>query len=149
MLTRLKDFWSYKRNPYELCIFWKDMHIYLISFKNSNILKLPDKVSLENCILSCKYFNQSLPKSFKNWFTLATASHIHNTWWSNSGCLNIHSFNTKIYGRHLVNISAIYTGNYLQKLHVNVLFYKVPLTKLKGTLMQNWKSTNTFVLIWK
>ena len=36
-------------------------------FKNLNILKLPDKVSLENCILICKYFNQSLPKSFKNW----------------------------------------------------------------------------------
>ena len=33
MLTRLKDFWSYKGNPYELCIFWKEMHINLISLK--------------------------------------------------------------------------------------------------------------------
>ena len=47
-------------------------------FKNLNILKLPDKVSLDDCILICKYFNQSLPKSFKNSFTLATASYTHN-----------------------------------------------------------------------
>ena len=44
-------------------------------FKNLNILKLPDKFPLENCILILKYFNQSLPESFKNWFSLATASH--------------------------------------------------------------------------
>ena len=68
-------------------------------FKNLNILKLPDKVSLENCILICKYFNQSLPKSFKNWFTPATDSHTHNTRWSNSCCLKIPSHKTKIYGR--------------------------------------------------
>ena len=35
-------------------------------FKHLNILKLPDKASLENCILICKCFNQSLPKTFKN-----------------------------------------------------------------------------------
>ena len=58
-------------------------------FKKLNILKLPDKVFLENCILICKYFNQYLPKTFKNWFTLASASHIHNTRWSDSGCLKI------------------------------------------------------------
>ena len=33
-------------------------------FKNLNILKLPDKVILETCILIYKYFNQFLPKSF-------------------------------------------------------------------------------------
>ena len=49
-------------------------------FKNLNILKLPDKVSLENCILICKYFNQSLPKSFENWLTLATVSHTSHTY---------------------------------------------------------------------
>ena len=44
-------------------------------FEHLNILKLPDKISLENCILICKYFNESLLKSFKNWFTLAATSH--------------------------------------------------------------------------
>ena len=38
--------------------------------KNLNILKLPDKVSHKSCVLICEYLNQSLPKSFKNLFTL-------------------------------------------------------------------------------
>ena len=103
-------------------------------FKNLNILKLPDIVSLENCNLICKYFNQSLPKSFKNWFSLATASHIHNIRWSNSDCLKIPSHKTIIYGRHSVNISITYTWNYLQKLHANTLFYQLPLIKLKSLI---------------
>ena len=89
-------------------------------FKNLNILKFPDKVSLERYSLICKYFNQYLPKRFKNWFTLATASHTQNNRWSNSGCLNIPSDNTKLYGRHSVNISVIYTWNYLQKYFVEL-----------------------------
>ena len=103
-------------------------------FKNLNILKLPDKVSLENCILICKYFNQFLPKSFENWLTLATASHTYSTRWSNKGCLKIPPHKTKIYERHSVNISSIYTWNYLQKLHINILFYQLPLTKLKSLI---------------
>ena len=75
-------------------------------FKNLNILKFPDKVSLENCILICKYFNQSLPKSFKNWFTLAAASGTHNIRWSNSGCLKIPSHNVlwKTFSQYKYNL---------------------------------------------
>ena len=78
-------------------------------FKNVNILKPPDQVSVENCILICNYFNQFVLKSFKNWFTVATTSHTRNTRWSNSGCHKIPSHKMKIYGRHSVNISANYT----------------------------------------
>ena len=134
MLTRLKDFWSYRRNPYKLCIFLKRNAHTSNLFKNLNTLKLPYKVSLKKCILICKYFYQSLPKSLKNWFTLATASHTHNTRWSNSGCLKIPSHKTKIYGKHSVNISAIYTWNYFQKFHVNILFCQLPQTKLKSLI---------------
>ena len=48
-------------------------------FKNLNFFKIPDKVTLEICILICKYLNQTIPKTFKNRFTLATASDTHNT----------------------------------------------------------------------
>ena len=111
-------------------------------FKNLNILKLPDKVSLENCILICKYFNQSLPKSLKTWFTLATASHTHNTKWSNPGCLKIPFHKRKIYGRYSVNIisGAIYPWNYLQKTHVSILFYQLTLTKLKSLIKKLYTS---------
>ena len=104
-------------------------------FKNLNVLKLPDKVT-------CKYFNQSLPNTFKNWSTLATASHTHNNnRWLDSGFIKIPPHNTKLYGRSSVIISAIYTWNYLQKIHVNILLYQLPLTKLKNLVR------NTMLLI--
>ena len=39
-----------------------------------------------------------------------------------------------------VNVSVIYTWNYLQKLHVNYLLYQVPLTKLKSLLKKHYIS---------
>ena len=99
------------------------------------------KVTLENCIHVFKYLNQSLSKTFKNWFTFARASHKLNTSWSNLGCLKIHSHNTKLCGRHSVNISVISTWNYLQKLHVNILLYQLPLTSLKN-LIKKYNTSN-------
>ena len=105
-------------------------------FKDSNILKFPDKIALENCIFIKNYFNQTLPTPFKNWFTLSTDSHTHNTRWSNLGCLKIRPHKTKIYGRQSVNISAIYIWNYLQRIHKNIMFYQLSLTKLKKLIKQ-------------
>ena len=104
-------------------------------FKHSNVSKLSDKVTLENCIFTCKYFNQFLPKTLKKWLTFATASHIHDTRWSNSGCLKVPSHHTRLYGRYSINICALHTHNYLQnlhthnyllKLHLNILFHQLP-----------------------
>ena len=94
------------------------MHIFTSNlFKNLNVLKLPNTVTLENGILISKYFNQSLPKTFTNWFTLAAASHTHDTRWSNSGCLKIPAHTTNLFGTHSVNI----------KCHLNMkLFTETP-----------------------
>ena len=81
-------------------------------FKDSNIPKSPDRIALENCIFIKKYLNQTLPTPFKNWFTLPTDSHTHNTKWSNLGCLKMPPHKTKIYGRQSVKISAIYIFHY-------------------------------------
>ena len=77
----------------------RNAHILNV-LKNLNFLRLSNKVALENCILNCKCFNQSLHKTFKIFFTLATASHTHNTTWSNWSCCKIPSHNMKLYGRH-------------------------------------------------
>ena len=105
-------------------------------FKDSNILKFPDNIALENCIFIKNYFNQTLPIPFKNWFTLSTDSHTHNTRWSNLGCLKITPHKTTRYGRQCVNTSAIYTWNYLQSHHRNIMFYQLSLTRLKKLIMQ-------------
>ena len=104
-------------------------------FKDSNILKFPDKIILENCIFIKKYFSQTLPTPFKNGLTLSTDSHTHNTRWSNLGCLKIPPHKTKIYGRQSVNISVIYIWNYLQRIHKN-MFYQLSLTKFKKFIKQ-------------
>ena len=52
-------------------------------FRDLNILKLPDKIALENCLFINKYFNKFLPTIFKNWFTLSSDFHTYNTRWSN------------------------------------------------------------------
>ena len=109
-------------------------------FKDSNLLKFPDKIALENCIFIKKYFNQTLPTPFKNWFTLSADSHTHNTRWSNLGSLKIPPHKTKIYGRQFVNIDAIYICNYLQRIHKNIMFYQLSLTKLKKLIKQYYFS---------
>ena len=109
-------------------------------FKDSNILKFPDNIALKNYIFIKNYFNQTLPISFKNWSTLSTGSHTYNTRWSTLGCLKIPPHKTKIYGRRSVNISAIYTWNYLQSHHKNIMFHQLSLIRLKKLLMQYYFS---------
>ena len=37
-------------------------------FSESNIIKLPDKISIENCLFFSKSLNDHLPETFNNWF---------------------------------------------------------------------------------
>ena len=108
-------------------------------FKDFNILKLHDKIALENSIFIHKSFKHQLPQPFDNWFGLSSNFHIHNTRWSHLSYLNVPSHRTKLYGRNSVCISAIFTWNYLQNLHRNILFHKLTTKCLK-------KNTNTSFL---
>ena len=103
-------------------------------FKNSNILKFPDKIALENCIFIKSYCNQTSRTPFKNWFTISTDSGTHNTRYSNLGCLKI-------------QISAIYFWNCLQRHHKNIMFHQLSLKRLKKLIMQYYFSmTNSLLL---
>ena len=102
--------------------------------KDFNILKFHDKIALENCIFVHKSFKQQLPQPFDNWFGLSLNFHTHSTRWSNVGCMNVPSHRTKLYGRNSVFISAIFTWNYLQNFHRNLLFHKLTTKCLKKLL---------------
>ena len=102
-----------------------------ISFRDLNILKLPDKIALENCLFINKYFNKCLHTIFKNWFTLSSDFNTYYTRWSNLGCIVVPPHSTKLYGRNSVKIKAVYSWNYLQKLNENNLFYQLSPNKLK------------------
>ena len=100
-------------------------------FKDSNILKFPDKIVFLLRVSSTKPYQHLLKIG-----SLSADSHTHNTRWSNLGCLKIPPHKTKIYGRQSVNISAIYTWNYLQSHHRNIMFPQLSLTRLKKLIMQ-------------
>ena len=102
--------------------------------KDCNILKLHDNIALENSILIHKSFKHQLPQPIDNWFELSSSFHTHNTRWSNLGCHNVPSHRTKLYGRNSVCISAIFTWNYLQNFHRNILLRKLITYCLKKLL---------------
>ena len=98
-------------------MFFKKRGTYPL-FKDCNILKFHDKIVIENSIFIHKPFKHKLPQPFDNWFGLSSNFHTHNTRWSNLGCFNVPSHRTK-------QILAIFTCNYLQNLHRNILFHKL------------------------
>ena len=48
-------------------------------FKNSNILKLHDKIKIANCLLISSYVHNKLPSIFNNWFTFSSNFHQYET----------------------------------------------------------------------
>ena len=70
-------------------------------FRDCNILKFHYKIAFENSILIHKSFKQELPQPLNRWFELSSNFHIHNTMWSNLGCLNI-SLNQTIWKKLFV-----------------------------------------------
>ena len=68
--------------------------------RESNTLKLPDKIALGHCLFINKYFNKFLPTIFKNCFTFSSDFHASSTRWSNLGSLVVPPRNTNLYGRN-------------------------------------------------
>ena len=91
-------------------------------FRDLNILKSPDKISLEKCLFINKCFNKCLLIIFKNWFTVSSDFHTYYTCYSNLGCIVLTPHNTKLCGRNSVSISAVYSWNYLQLLLFTIFF---------------------------
>ena len=62
-----------------------------------NILKLPGKIFLENCLLINKTINNFLPSLFDDWFTFASETHFYEISSSTKDLLKIPIINTKSY----------------------------------------------------
>ena len=122
----IKRLFVLQKKSLQIIYFQKHNAHTCLLFRESNILKLPDKIALENCLFIDKSFNKFLPTIVKNWFTLSHDFHTYNTHWSNLSCLVLFKRNSI-----LVNISAIYTRNFLQQLNENNFFYQSSPSKLK------------------
>ena len=79
-------------------------------FSESNIIKLPDKIFMENCLFVSKSLNSQSPEIFNNWFVFSYDTHSYETSCSEKGMLKVKSFNKKSCGREAAVIySAINT----------------------------------------
>ena len=68
-------------------------------FSDCNIIKLPEKSFIENCIFVSKSLNNQLPEIFNNWFVFYSDTHRYETSCSEKGVLKVKSFNTKWHGK--------------------------------------------------
>ena len=66
-------------------------------FHYSKIIKVADKVKIENCLFINKYTNNKLPSIFTNWFTFSLMSHNYQTSFASKGNLQIPSVQTTSY----------------------------------------------------
>ena len=84
-------------------------------FAESNIIKLPDKISIEICLFVSKYLYSQLPEIFNNCFVFSTDTHRYETSCSEKCMLKVNYFNPKSYGREVVIYGPKDTWNSLQK----------------------------------
>ena len=80
-------------------------------FYRSSILKLTDKITVENCMFISKCVNNHMPSVFNNWFEFASTSHRYETFCSANDLLKILSCSTKRYGKEAIINSAISSWN--------------------------------------
>ena len=72
-------------------------------FKSNHILKLEDKILMENIIFINKSCNNPLPPIFKSWFTFCSGVHNYQTVLSTADKIFKPSYRTDSYGKKKLN----------------------------------------------
>ena len=62
-------------------------------FSESNIIKLPDTSSIENCLFFSKSLKNQLPEMFNNLFVFSSDTFRYETSWSEKGMLKVRFLN--------------------------------------------------------
>ena len=81
-------------------------------FVDLNIIKLPDKIKIENCLFINKYVHQKLPSIFNSWFNFSSNCHNYETSFSSKANLKAH---TTSYGKAGFINMVVKTWNNIQK----------------------------------
>ena len=105
-------------------------------FHYSKIIKVADKVKIENCLFINKHTNNKLPSIFTNWFTFSSMSHNYQTSFASKGSLQIPSVQTTSYEKNGFAYSVIRTWNDIQKEMKGIMLNTFSLAKLKSLLIE-------------
>ena len=84
-------------------------------FKQNFILKLQDKICLENTLFARKSLNNLTPSVFSTWFSFSSDQHNYETSSSAQGNLTKLFYKTNRYGNYSVTVSAVESWNKIQK----------------------------------
>ena len=101
-------------------------------FKKQNLLKFEDKIQLENVLLVSKYFNNTLPSIFDNWFTLSSDIHNYNTSASSTDKLFKPSLQTNLHGKNFITITAVNAWNKIQTAFGDVILQNLTTSQIKN-----------------
>ena len=107
---------------------WRNAHSNPLSYRHE-VVKLHDKIIIENCLFISKSINFDLPSIFSHWFT--SDFHRHKPSCSSKGFLKVKITSTKKYGREvLINNMAIYRDGMIFKniCHLITCYMKFPLS---------------------
>ena len=145
--------WGQKKNSLNYLFLLQKKVIRIISFDIRNahsnplfyrheIVKVPDKIIIENCLFIIKSINFNLPSIFNNWFSYSSESHRYETSCFFKGLLKVNNVNTKKYGRKDLINSAISSWNDIQKyFSSNTMLPDIPTFNLKSLLKKNFLET--------
>ena len=114
-------------------------------FSASNIIKLPDKISMEHCLFVSKSLNNQLPEMFNNWFVFYSDTHRYETSCSEKGMLKEKSFSTKSHGKEAIIYSVINTWNSLQKQLKHFLLRNLATFQLKNFFIKKLLKRNFII----
>ena len=91
----------------------RNAHTAPLFFK-SKIVKLPDKIKIENCLFISKYVNNKLPPIFNSWFIFSSTFHNYETSSAAKVHLKIPAVTTTTYGKGTFISMATKTRNNTQ-----------------------------------
>ena len=108
----------------------RDSHLHPL-LKSNLILKLKDKILIENILFINKSFN-NLPPIFKSWFTFCSDVHNYQRVSSTADKIFKPSCKTDSYGKNSITIGAINSWNETQHQFSNLPLKTYSPTKIKG-----------------
>ena len=106
------------------------------SFFRHKIIKLSDKIVMENCLFISKSINSNLPPIFNHWFTFSSDSHNYETFSSSKRLLKVKTVNTKKYGRKAMTNNAVSSWTNIQKIFSSHVLRELSHSKLKSLLVK-------------
>ena len=105
-------------------------------FRSNNILKLEDKILIENILFINKSFNNLLPPIFKSWFTFCSDLHNYHTVSSTADKIFKPSYRTDSYEKNSITLGAINSWNKTQHQFSDLSLKTFSPTKIKSLLFK-------------